>query len=105
MDYNKITNKTEETEMFEEVVQEEEATIEPEETIETIIGCVSGCRRLNIRKRPNKEVGEVVAILNIDDFVMIIEPEKAKGDWYKVVAEVDGEEVKGFCMKEFVTID
>ena len=108
MDYNKISSKPQTeptiTDVNEENVQEEVVTVD-EPQVESFIGNVSGCKRLNIRKRPKKEPGNEIAVVNEGDFLMIIEPDKATGDWYKVSCEIDGEEIKGFCMKEFVTID
>ena len=105
MDYNKITNKSKTESETNEVIEEVVETEEVEEMEETIFGRVSNCNRLHIRKRPNKEAGEIVVIVDVEDLLMIIEPEKATGDWYKVIGEKDGKEFKGFCMKEFVTID
>lgn len=118
--YNKISNSainidTTEAEtqaatyVNEDVVRDEQATQASNETQFTpepdfASGFVSNCKRLNIRKKPNKE-SEVLMIVDAGEFLQIIKPEKATGDWYKVVAEVDEVETTGFCMKEFVTLD
>jgi uncharacterized protein YgiM (DUF1202 family) len=115
MDYNKISNSAnptpaQQTTTFvnEDVVQGEQATQatnEPQKPeLKYVDGTVFNCKRLNIRKKPDKE-SEVLMVVDAGTFLMIIEPEKAKGDWYKVVAEIDEVETTGFCMKEFVTLD
>ena len=116
--YNKISNsalesaenaqQTQVTDFVnEDTVQDEQATQASNETqpeLKYVDGTVYNCKRLNIRKKPKKEA-EVLMVVDAGDFLMIIEPEKAEGDWYKVVAEVDEVETTGFCMKEFVTLD
>lgn len=62
-----------------------------------VIGVVSGCEKLNVRKGPSKET-EPVAVID-KGYEVIIEEELA--DWYKV--KIAGE-IIGYCMAEFITI-
>lgn len=72
------------------------------EAPEPLIGVVFGCKKLNIRKRPVVNPNNVLCVVEMNTELEIIEPEKATGQWYKVVTS-DG--VKGFCMKEFVNVE
>lgn len=79
-----------------EVVAEEVTTVEAPKTI---VGIVSGCKRLNVRKMPFKSAVVINEILVGSK--VTISPEDSTNDWYKVCTE-DGTE--GFCMKKFVTV-
>lgn len=62
-------------------------------------GTVTGCSRLNVRKKPNIKA-EVIKEINANDKVTIF-PDKSNKDWYYV--RVTGT-IEGFCMKKFITI-
>jgi hypothetical protein len=81
-----------EPETFEEEVQEE---IKPE----PVVGVVSGCGKLNIRKEPSLS-GEVVyeALLKSE---LVIDLDKSTDEWYSVCAPAG---IEGFCMKKFVEL-
>lgn len=106
--YGKMSAPVDETvpvEVKEEVAEAvaEESAVEPvveeKAEVESLIGMVSGCKLLNIRKKPTVE-SEAVAVVSVDTLLMI-DPSKSKKEWYKVYTEAG---VEGFCMKKFVTI-
>ena len=105
MEYNE-TNITEAEITVEEPVEESVNEEPVEETVapppEPVNGVVVGCNKLNIRKKPVVNDKNVIAIVEAGTEMVIIEPEKAKGAWYKVLLN-DG--VEGFCMKQYVTIE
>lgn len=76
-----------------------ETPVVPEAPV-NIVGKVSGCLNLNIRKGPSKN-SEVVSIIPVGT-ELIIAPNSVDKPWYRVTTE-DG--VKGFCMNEYITID
>ena len=65
-----------------------------------IVGRVSGCYKLNIRKSPSK-TAEVVAIVP-DGSELTIAPSSIDKPWFRVTT-ADG--VKGFCMCDYIIID
>ena len=90
----------------EEVINEV-VTPEVEETVEEVIdtptpktfkGVVSGCSKLNVRKKANLKA-DVLTVINAKAEVTVY-PEDSTKDWYKV--NING--VEGFCMKKFITI-
>ena len=102
------TNNVEETKV-EQVnsVIEEETKVESvnsvaEEKKEGSIsnGIVIDCSKLNIRKKPNKE-SEIVSIVDSGSNLKVIDPDKHKGEWYKVITQKG---VNGFCMRKYVEI-
>ena len=72
---------------------------EIEETVEEIIGVVTDCLRLNIRKEPNKDSDVVVIVACLDE--LKIDPDASTDDWY-AVCTVTG--IEGFCMMKFVAV-
>lgn len=66
---------------------------------EPVIGLVSNCTNLRIRKEPD-EKAEVLGILSVDTEVMIDEDESI-GEFYKVYTDSG---LEGFCMKPFITV-
>lgn len=70
-----------------------------DEVVESIIGIVTDCLKLNIRKEPNKD-SEVVTIVSCLDELQI-DPEASTEDWY-AICTVAG--IEGFCMKKFVAV-
>lgn len=87
---------------------EEEVTIEgqvegpfdeSEVISEPVLGVVSGCSKLNVRKEP-KAGSDIVCELEAKTEVMISETESTK-DFYRVFTK-DG--VQGYCMKQYITI-
>lgn len=66
---------------------------------EPVIGKVSGCKKLNIRKEPNGEA-EILDVISSGSEVMIDESESVD-EFYKIYAESGTE---GFCMKQYITV-
>ena len=78
----------------------EDAVVEEiEEAVEDIIGVVTDCLKLNIRKEPNKDSDVVVIVTCLDE--LKIDPATSTDDWY-AVCTVTG--IEGFCMKKFVAV-
>ena len=92
----KIESKVEKVEEVEEVVESEviEEVSKPEKYRK---GFVSGCKRLNIRKKPNIN-SDVVCVVDAGTELLIIKSDSTN-EWFEVI-EVDGE--KGYCMKKYV---
>lgn len=65
----------------------------------TVIGLVSNCANLRVRKEPD-EKAEVLGIIPVDTEVMIDE-DKSIGEFYKVYTDSG---LEGFCMKPFITV-
>lgn len=80
-------------------IAEDTRVEEIEEAVEEIIGVVTDCLRLNIRKEPNKD-SEVAVIVNCLDEVKI-DPETSTDEWY-AVCTVAG--IEGFCMKKYIAV-
>lgn len=72
---------------------------ENEEAVENIIGVVTDCLKLNIRKEPNKDSDVVVVVTCLDE--LKIDLDASTDDWY-AVCTVAG--IEGFCMKKFVAV-
>ena len=86
-----------EPETIEEVVAE---PVTQEEAIpETVIGVVSGCGKLNVRKAPDINSDVVCEVVLKSE--LVINPDKSTSNWYSVCTAAGFE---GFCMKKFVEI-
>ena len=75
---------------------------EPAEVVESdpvVIGMVTDCLKLNIRKEPNKNSDPVCVIDALSE--LVIDLNESTFNWFKVETK-DG--VKGFCMKKFVSV-
>ena len=70
-----------------------------EEVAKEIVGVVTDCLKLNIRKEPRKD-SEVAAIVTCLDELKI-DPDASTDDWYAVCTAVG---IEGFCMKKFVAV-
>lgn len=66
---------------------------------EPVIGEVSGCKKLNIRKEPDGEA-QVLDVVSSGSEVMIDESESTD-EFYKIYTESGTE---GFCMKQYITV-
>lgn len=94
---------TTDEEITEETTEETvDATEETEDDIMVAFGTVVGCKNLNIRKRPVVNNSNVLCVVPAGTPLMVIDPEKATKEWYKVELE-NGD--TGFCMKEFVSVN
>lgn len=72
---------------------------ENEEAVEDVIGVVTDCLKLNIRKEPDKDSDVVVVVTCLDE--LKIDLDASTDDWY-AVCTVTG--IEGFCMKKFVAV-
>lgn len=110
--YSKFYNNDVKEPVVEEVVETpvEEATPEVEEVVEekpvkkqeaakTVIGCVTDCSKLNIRKSPNIN-SPALCVIDTGAKLTINEA-KSTADWYSVVTPSG---VKGYCMRKFVVV-
>ena len=92
------TNVVEETKP--EIDENTQVVTTPEETIpETVVGFVTGCLKLNIRKEPSLDAEvlcEVVATTPL-----AIDLDNSTDEWLSVGTETG---VEGFCMKKYVNI-
>lgn len=92
------TNTVDENVMDETVTDTTEQDTPP---TESLIGRVCDCEKLNIRRKPVVNINNVIEVVDEDTKLTIIEPNRAKGEWYKVVTPANN---TGFCMKKFVEI-
>lgn len=70
-----------------------------EEADVMMVGVVTDCLKLNIRKEPSKD-SEVAAIVTCLDELMI-DLDASTDDWYAVYTAAG---IEGFCMKKFVAV-
>lgn len=91
---------------YEDLVLDDSAEIaedtkveEIKEVAEEIVGVVTDCLKLNIRREPCKD-SEVVAIVTCLDELKI-DLNASTDDWYAVCTVVG---IEGFCMKKFVAV-
>ena len=106
--YNKMSNnknnekesKLEKTSIIEEVSKPKEPEIvkEVSEQEKPVQGFVSGCKRLNVRKKPSIN-SDVVCVIDDGTEVLAIKSDSTN-EWLEVVA-ANGE--KGYCMKKYIT--
>lgn len=99
-----------------ETVETTDVKMEPEvtEVIETInivapvveavpeipkIGTVSGCAKLNVRRKPVAG-SDVISVIDAGTVVEIDEA-NSTADWYKVIVPAVNE---GYCMRKFITV-
>lgn len=77
--------------------------VDPEPVVETeddeVIGYVTECAKLNVRKEPSKEA-DVVTVIPLGAEVMIDDLGSTE-DFYKVCTETG---VEGYCMKKFINV-
>ena len=106
--YNKMLNnknnekesKLEKTSIIEEVFKPEEPEIveEVSKLEKPVEGFVSGCKRLNVRKKPSIN-SDVVCVIDDGTEVLVIKSDSTN-EWFEVIA-ANGE--KGYCMKKYIT--
>lgn len=103
----KVNKWMEDQQVVADVVPEPEIEIvdvvpEPEPTptvIESKVGIVVNCPRLNVRMKPRADA-DVICVIDRDSKVMIDEENSTK-NFYKICAEVG---VEGYCMKQFINV-
>ena len=82
------------------LIEEETEEVEIVEAVQTYVGRVVDCPKLNVRKAPNVHA-EVVCVIARDTEVEIDESESTEY-FYKIYL-ANGFE--GFCMKQFIEIE
>lgn len=70
------------------------------ETLKPVVGIVSGCNKLYVRKQPFKSAADI-SMIDAGTKVTI-EIDKSTTDWYRVRTESG---VNGYCMKKFITVE
>ena len=90
----KMAKKKTENSNIEEVVEVE--TVKTQ----TVYGIVSGCQKLNIRKRPSIKADPICTV-DAKTKLTIFTSESTK-DWYNVSTK-NG--VIGYCMKKYITVE
>lgn len=109
-DYTKFRRQEPEV-VSEEVVEDrfavvEEETVEPEvavaepEVVETMVGVVSGCAKLNVRKLPSPS-SEIMCEL-VDGSKVEIDKESSTEAYYKICNSAG---VEGYCIKKFISVE
>lgn len=73
---------------------------EPPKPAEPIIGIVTNCVRVNVRKTPII-TAEILSEVGVNSKLMIDETESTE-EWFKVYTEIG---IEGFCMKKFIAIN
>ena len=97
--YNKPETVVENVEDVVEETTQNAPVVEETQKVEapkTVYGIVANCEKLNMRNKPSKQ-SDVICVLTKGDKVKIVE---TKGEFYNV----ESEDSKGFCMKEFIEI-
>lgn len=95
-------NQTEVTpveEVVEETVEETVEEVVEEVVKEPVIGTVTNCTKLNVRKSPKNDA-PVLCMIAVSDKV-VVDEEKSVGKFYKVCTPAG---VEGYCMKDYITI-
>lgn len=64
---------------------------------DTIIVKVANCKKLNVRKKANKE-SEILTVLTVGDRIELKSSQNSANPW----AKIDTGEVVGFVMKEYI---
>lgn len=91
------------TEVIEEVVEPVEFT-EEVEALAVINGVVANCKRLNVRRKPEK-TAEILTIIE-EGTAVTINDSLSSEDFYSVTVELpDGATMVGYCMKQYIKIE
>ena len=93
------TKEVVETPVEDTVEEQIEETAKEEISKVVIIGVVSGCKKLNVRKSPSPNA-EKVAVVEMDSKLMI-DMDESTAEYYKVYTESG---IDGYCVKEYVTV-
>lgn len=104
--YTKFSKKSEESDIVEksnetmnEVFNEVMEEIVKEKPVEKVIGVVTGCAKLNVRKKAKKDAA-VLCIIDKDAEV-VVDLKKTTEEFYKVCTSAG---VEGYCAKSFIAI-
>lgn len=91
--------KKQRSEWLEETVEEtvEETEVEVVEAVQTFVGRVVDCPKLNVRRDPHAD-SPIVCVIKRDEEVEV-DPSESTTHFYKIYL-ANG--VEGFCMKQFI---
>lgn len=81
-----------------EVIEEQETEL-CEDAARNVIGVVTDCLKLNIRKKQSKDSRVVTVVTCLDE--LEVDMGDSNDDWYAVCTAAG---IEGFCMKKFVAI-
>lgn len=101
--YNKISTekKMAQEAIVEEVEVKEEPVVEEvpvEEAPKALVGIVTNCTKLNVRKKPSLDA-DILTTIPVHTEVAI-DTKKSVDEWAYIKAESG---VKGFCMKKYIS--
>ena len=68
-----------------------------------LMGVVSGCAKLNVRKKPSLDAPILCVIKKGDEVEFNMDEESTNEDFYAIITTTKIK-VKGYCMKEYITI-
>lgn len=74
-------------------------TEEPE-AVEAVVDGVDNL--LNIRSAPKVEEGNIVVQIKKETKLKVVDPKKAKGEWYRII--VTDRKTEGYAMKKYIKI-
>lgn len=86
-------------EQIEETVEEIEEEALEDATVETVIGIVTDCAKLNIRKLPKPDADKVSVVDANTKLMVDLDGSTLK--YYKVYTESG---VEGYCLKDYVAV-
>ena len=95
--HSKAQDTPVETEVAEEVVEQEVV----EEQSQYILGVVTECVKLNVRTEPDPKA-DIITTLPIGTEVQVDIFGSANNDFYKVIT---GAGIEGYCMTNFINIE
>lgn len=95
--YSKMSKKPMDPEQA--VIDEVESVDESVEERLPVIGIVTGCGKLNVRKEPAIASGVVCEVAVNSE--LLIDLDKSTDEWFSVCTAAGSE---GFCMKKFVEV-
>lgn len=81
-----------------EIVEKQETEL-CEDAARNVIGVVTDCLKLNIRKKPSMDSKVVTVATCLDE--LEIDMGDSNDDWYAVCTAAG---IEGFCMKKFVAV-
>lgn len=94
-----IAEEIVETQTEVKVEAEQESEVAEPEVVRTCRGVVSGCQKLNVRVKPDRNGAVVCAINNGTE--VIVNEQESTDDFYMIYIASG---IEGFCMKQFISI-
>ena len=93
--------KYDEKEIVEPVAEVDEVTPVTKEDVKTVVlGAVSECAKLRLRREPIVADNNVIEELKFAD-VVYVDLAESTDDFYKVITETG---VEGYCMKPYINV-